>query len=236
MLGNERTVWVRAPRRPGAPAALAVFLDAEQYRERVGAEDLLAAWEAANPAGNCTAVFVSVESEAARSRECPCHPPFARFLHEEFAPWLERVVPPVERAGPRALIGLSYTGLAATYGVVCGGGRAAGGQVWDRVVAQSGSFWWGGGLLPSEVAAGRLRAPAGTEFYLEVGSRETASLVRHREDLVQEMSQIEGVRRMASALRETGATVEYREVEGGHDFATWRASLPAALAWALRPG
>jgi len=45
ILGNERSLWVRAPREPTSNTGLLIVLDAELYRNRVGApaiiEDLI---------------------------------------------------------------------------------------------------------------------------------------------------------------------------------------------------
>jgi enterochelin esterase family protein len=57
--------------------------------------------------------------------------------------------------------------------------------------------------------------------------------VRHREDLLQVISQLEGVRRFRDVLQQQGHTVVYAEVDGGHDFESWQKALPAALRWAL---
>ena len=54
-----------------------MFLDAERYRDRVGATSVIEA-----PHGEIAdrwIVFASVESEASRRLECPCHAPFARL-------------------------------------------------------------------------------------------------------------------------------------------------------------
>jgi enterochelin esterase-like enzyme len=72
-----------------------------------------------------------------------------------------------------------------------------------------------------------------TAFHLEVGSRETAVIVQHKEDVLQKISQIEGVRRFRADLEQTGHTVHCSEFLGAHDSAAWRQTLPAALRWAL---
>jgi len=62
---------------------------------------------------------------------------------------------------------------------------------------------------------------------------ESEANVRHREDVLQVVSQIEGVRRFRDALRSTGHSVSYLEFEGGHECAAWKEALPTALRWAL---
>ena len=72
-----------------------------------------------------------------------------------------------------------------------------------------------------------------TDFYLDVGTEELAENVRHREDVLQVVSQIEGVHRFRDVLRLKGHSVRYVEFDGGHDFTAWRQTLPEALRWAL---
>lgn len=218
-LGNERTVWIREPKTPATADRLTVFLDAELYRERVGAQAVID--DLQDEIADSWFVFVSMESVEARWRECPCHPPFARFIVEELMPWLALRMPSVRE---RTLVGLSYTGLAAAFVA----GEYPG--VFQKIVSQSGSFWWNDCWLV-ERFRGRLRVP--TEFYLDVGTREIQENVRHREDVLQVVSQIEGVRRFRDVLLERGCGVKYVEFDGGHSCDAWQQALPGALKWAL---
>lgn len=224
-LQNERPIWVRPPREPSSARNLAVILDGEFYREHVDASAVLDALQ--GKVADSWIVFVSLASAEARWLECPCHPPFAAFVVEELLVWLGTLHPETMRVRQRVLIGLSYTGLAAAFVA-----RQYPG-VFQKVVSQSGSFWWNDCWLVEQF---RVLPPVPTEFYLEVGSLEVKENVRHREDLVQVVSQVEGVRRFRDVLRSTGHSVCYREFEGGHDFAAWRRTLPEALMWALPAG
>lgn len=222
-LANKRTVWVREPDR--APTHVTVFLDAELYRDRVGALPLIDALEAVETIGSSLFVFVSMESVAARWLECPCYPPFARFIEEEFFPWLEGLHPSIRHAQERVIVGLSSTGLAAAYAAMMAPFR------FTKVIAQSGSFWSNDCWISGQFE--KLEIKPKTEFYLDVGLRETAENVRHKEDVLQVVSQIEGVRRFRDVLLCHGYTPRYVEFDGGHDFAAWRRTLPDALRWAL---
>jgi|HubBroStandDraft_6_1064221.scaffolds.fasta_scaffold417481_2 enterochelin esterase-like enzyme len=224
-LGNERSVWVIPPRDPTLSAQLAVFLDAERYRNRVGAVALLDKLTTAGALANTLFVFMSEQSAEARWRECPCHPPFARFINEELLPWLESHQAGANAASERVLIGLSYTGLAAAYVALQAKGR------WTKVISQSGSHWSNDGWLTTQYQ--NLTQPLPVEFYLDVGIRETAENVRHHEDVLQVVSQIDAVRRFRDVLRATGHTVNYVEFDGGHDYSAWCQTLPGALRWAL---
>jgi len=66
-----------------------------------------------------------------------------------------------------------------------------------------------------------------------VGSGETAENVRHKEDVLQVVSQIDAVRQFRDVLIAGGYDVKYLEFAGGHDFLEWRKTLPDALRWAL---
>ena len=224
-LDNERAVWVCPPAVPARH--LTIFLDGELYRDQVGAPALLAALDAQQAIAPTWVVYVAFEREEFRWRECPCHPPFARFVVDELLPWLEHTYPALRDCPARTLVGLSYTGLAAAYIAHQAPGRFA------RILAQSGSFWWNEGWLIGQYAAARPHPS--TAFYLDVGTKESEENVRHREDVFQRQSQIEATRRFRDVLLGHGCEVNYREFDGGHDCAEWKKTLPAALVWALPP-
>jgi enterochelin esterase family protein len=220
-LQNERTIWIRPP-RDRAAAHLTVFLDGELYRERV--ETLSVIEALGDSIADSWFVFVSMESEEARWRECPCHPPFAKFIAEELLPLLEAQHNEIKSVQQRTLIGLSYTGLAAAFVArECPG-------LFQKVVSQSGSFWWRDGWLVEQYRTG---PTVPTEFYLEVGTEEVQENLQHRPDVLQVVSQIEGVRRFRDVLKQRGHAVTYAEFKGGHHFAVWKQGLPEALRWAL---
>ena len=224
-LGNERSIWVRPPRDPSAACHLAIFLDGELYREKVGAPALIEELEAASAIGNTLFVFVSVCTWEARWIECPCHPPFAHFIAEELLPWLAHTYPQFVTSRGRTLIGLSYTGLAAAFAAFQSPGA------FTHVIAQSGSFWWHDCWLVDQF---RLRpAPLRTAFYLDVGTKETATHVRHKEDVLQVVSQLDAIRRLRIVLTDQRYDLRYHEFDGGHDATYWKKNLPAALRWAL---
>lgn len=234
-LQNERILWIHPPADPAAPCHLAIFLDGELYRDRVGAPaliDKLAANSALTPAlAHSLVVYVSHQSEAARWRECPCYPPFAVFIHDELLPWLEsqypgiRISPTAQPAPVRLLAGLSYTGLAAAYVA-----REAPG-CFNKIITQSGSFWSDDCWLIRDYAAKASRVPA--DFYLDVGLRETQENVTHHPGVFQRISQIAGVQRFRDVLLAQGHRVKYVEFDGGHSFPGWQSTLPDALTWAF---
>jgi enterochelin esterase family protein len=221
-LQNERLIWVRPPRDRSSAEQISIFLDGEFYRDQVGANSVIDSLQ--GDIADSWFVFVSMESVEARWLECPCYQPFARFVAEELLPWLSTQHQELRLVRKRTLIGLSYTGLAAAFvAKECPG-------IFQRVISQSGSFWWNDCWLSEQY---RLSARVPTDFYLDVGTKEVAENVRHREDVLQLVSQMEGVHRFRDVLRLKGHSVRYVEFDGGHDFTAWRQTLPEALRWAL---
>ena len=221
-LQNERLIWVRPPRDRSSAGHVSIFLDGELYRDQVGANSVIDSLQ--GDIADSWFVFISMESVEARWLECPCYQRFARFVVEELLPWLSTQHQELRLVRKRTLIGLSFTGLAAAFvAKECPG-------IFQRVISQSGSFWWNDCWLSEQY---RLSARVPTDFYLDVGTKELAENVRHREDVLQVISQIEGVHRFRDVLRLKGHSVRYVEFDGGHDFTAWRQTLPEALRWAL---
>jgi len=204
-----------------------VVLDAELYRERVGAPKIISDLIEKKKIESTLVVYVSYYSPEARWIECPCYPPFAEFISTELYPWLLSKFPELEAVNERAIAGLSYTGLAASYVAIKSEG------LFQKVISQSGSYWSNDCSLSKQIE--NTDQPIGAEFYLDVGSQETETKVEHKEDVFQEISQIAAVERFRDALASRGTNTEYRVFEGGHSFDAWAKTLPTALQWALGP-
>lgn len=223
VLGNERTIWIRPPGNPATAKHLTMFLDGEFYLERLGTEAILE--NLAEKMADSWFVFVSHESLESRWLECPCYPPFAHFVVNELLPWLEKRYLGQTGILERTIVGLSYTGLAAAFIAKEHPG------VFQKVVSQSGSFWSNDRAL--EKAFEHLPHRLPTSFYLSVGTKETQRNVRHREGVLQAISQIEGVQSFRDMLRKHGHDVHYTEFDGAHEFNAWGRTLPDALLWSL---
>ena len=222
-LENERSIWICEPESVSGASDLVVFLDAELYRDGIHALSVIE--ELRGQVADSWYVFVSHQSWKTRWRECPCYPPFAGFIGEELLIWLASTYLDFKRIKRRVLAGVSYTGLAAAFVAKEYPGA------FQRIISQSGSFWWNDGWLVEEFR--RLGQKIPVEFYLDVGTQEIGENVRHGEDLLQVVSQIEGVRRFRDALLTQGHAVRYNEFDGGHDYACWNRTLVDALKWAL---
>ena len=223
-LENERSIWIREPRNIANASNLVVFLDGERYRDRVDMSAVIEVLQ--GEIADAWYVFVSEGSPEARRLECEGYPPFSRFIAEELLPYLGNTHIDFNQVRRRTLAGLSYTGLAAAF--VAKEFPAA----FQRVISQSGSFWWNDCWLVEEFR--RLNSPIPVEFYLDVGSNEIHENVDHGY-VRQVVSQIEGVRRFRDTLADLAHSVMYREFEGGHDYKCWNTTLPDALRWCLLP-
>lgn len=139
-------------------------------------------------------------------------------------PWLARTCPDIAGCEHRTLVGLSYTGLAASYIALQSP------ETFTKVISQSGSYWWNDCWLVNQYAQLKKRMPV--EFYLDVGNMETQTNIDHGHTQ-QTVSQIDAVTRFRDVLKTSGHTVKYVEFDGHHDTAQWRETLPGALQWAL---
>lgn len=205
VLGADRTVW----RRRGT-AGLCVFLDGEYYRDGVDAAE---AADAVEP--DLDLVLVAAGSGADRHRDLACSPAFSSFLADELLPW-------AGAEAPRALVGLSLSGLQAAWMAHEHPER------FGRVVAQSPSAWWSDEWLVARVVE---RGGCSARAWISVGARETATDVRHAPTgMHQVTSQVASCTRLAEAW---GPTARLAVFDGGHTLEPWRAELAEALAWVL---
>jgi len=225
ILGNKRNIWIQKPE--AVSERLLVILDAELYRERVGAPRMISDLIKEEKIEPTLVVYVSYYSTEARWIECPCYPPFAEFISTELYPWLLSEYPELKQVKERTIAGLSYTGLAASYVAIKSEG------LFQKVISQSGSYWSNDCWLSKQIE--NTDQPIAAAFYLDVGNQETETKVEHKEDVFQEISQISAIERFRNALASRGINTEYKVFEGGHSFEAWAKTLPTALQWALGP-
>ena len=225
LLGNRRSLWVRVPQNAASRLDLLIILDAELYRNRVNSPQILDTLSKESFLSKVLVVHVSTVNMETRFVECPCHPPFAKFVAQELIPWIHTNYPATAKAKRRVIAGLSYTGLAASYAALFNDG------LFTHVISQSGSYWSNDCWLANEVENLELKAPP--DFFLDVGDRETQTDVWHREGLVQAISQIEGVTRFRDALAKNGYNFRFDIFPGNHSAEDWAKSFPKALKWAF---
>ena len=221
VLGKTRGLSVYLPpgyRPEGAAYPLVVLFDADLFNTQIPASTILDNLVHAKKIPPTVAILVG-NSAGARTIELACNPAFASFVGDELVPWARRRYNVVHDPKRTVVGGISLGGLAAAYVAI----RRP--DLFGLVLSQSGSFWWGPDVdaedpSPESEWLTRQYASAAVKdikFYLEVGGRETPTMRmsnRHFRDVL--------------ALRGYDV-VGYREVAGGHEAISWRASVADGL-------
>jgi len=230
LLNNERDIWIYTPPGynplKGAYAWMLLF-DGRAHLN-LPAPTILDNLIAENRIPALVVVFVA-NAEGARTRELTCSPAFAECICQELLPWVRERYP-ISPDPQQAIIGgFSYGALAAAFTAL----RCP--QVFGKVLAQSGSYWWGPGyddrkILPEDgeqdwlihqfVKADRRRL----RFYLSAGLLETGcppgGILT---------STLAANRHFRDVLEAKGYLVGYQEYSGGHDLIGWRGVFPEAV-------
>jgi enterochelin esterase family protein len=152
--------------------------------------------------------------EKTRDRELACHPPFVAFLAEELLPWACERYGITARPERTIVAGSSYGGLAAAF---VARERS---DLFGKVLAQSGSFWWKPDDDHEHEWLARQFAESPTlalEFYLSVGRQEAKARLTPNQLIVS--------RHLRDVLRARGYPVHYHETDGRHDHQSWRDTL-----------
>lgn len=210
-LDNERVLWCYELAVP-TPAAvpLLVLLDGEGWAA-AGVHEMFDNMIEDGAVEPFAAVLVASSEFLGRVEELACNPAFVDFLADEVVPRARSMMS--SAGGPVVVAGQSLGGLTALYAAMSRPDR------FERVISQSGSFWWPGGadVATSEwlTAQVRVGAPPPSRVYLEVGTQEWVLL--------------EPTRRLAAALQASPTVLTYREFDGGHDPACWRGGLADGL-------
>jgi len=214
ILGNERRVWAYTPpgHVPGAPCGLLILFDGWTYTQAIPAPVILNNLHAAGRIAPTAAIMVDSLDEQTRDLELACHPPFVAFLAEELLPWARERY---HLAAGRAIVGgSSYGGLTAAFAA------RERPDLFGKVLAQSGSFWWKPAGDPEHEWLARQFAESPMlplEFYLSVGRREARARLTPNQLIVS--------RHMRDVLRARGYLVHYHETDGRHDRQSWRDTL-----------
>lgn len=226
-LGNERLLALYTPAHTGTAALpLLVLFDAEAYLDIVPTPVILDNLIAAGAIPPVAALFVGNGPGDARDRELPPNPAFAAELVQHILPWAQGQVRLSDDPAQRVVAGASYGGIAAAFAAL----RYP--EVFGNVLSQSGSFGWApeGAASPEWLIAQYAAAPMAAErsggrpvqrFYLEAGSFERGRPGR--------LGPFDTTRHMALLLQAKGYAVQHREWSAGHDYISWRMTLPAGL-------
>lgn len=223
LLGNQRQLTVYKP--PGFAAdhagyPLLLLFDEQPYLQQVPTPVILDNLIAAGRIPPLVAVLIGHADSQSRGVELPCNPDFGALLSRELLPWLGERLPLTDDPALRVLAGSSYGGLAAAcYAFMHP-------DAFQKVLAQSGSFWWGPEQQPQwlvEAFQATPRLPL--EIYMDAGLLEDEG-----PDGILGSS-----RRLAQILADKGYVLAYREFVGGHDYALWRGTLSDGLEFLLGP-
>lgn len=239
VLANEHDLEIYTP--PGYAAtgnryALLIAFDLDEYRAGalVPTPTILDNLIAESRIPPVVALLVG---NTERSRELPCNPQFAEFLHQELVPWARKEFHVSSQPERTVVAGSSFGGLAAA----CAALRHP--ETFGNVLSQSGSFYWEPSTDPATVVAGRRKRDFYAEsnwvaqeivrrqrlpvrFYLDAGLFETYTTDRGA-------SILESNRRVKDVLRAKGYAVEYKEFVGGHDYLSWRGTFADGLLFVM---
>ena len=220
-LDGERRVHVYMP--PGYDSTSATYpillvLDGKEYTSTIPTPTILDNLIDADHIDPVIGVFVE-NAPGRREQDLGGSVAFSEFVARELLPELRSSFRTGGDAARNIVAGSSFGGLAAAFLALQHP------DLFQGVVAQSGSFWWSpSGEEPGYmIRAYREARDLPIRFYLEVGSLETGST------RIGDTSMIMWNRRMRGALEDVGYLVGYREYAGGHDYASWRESLGDAL-------
>lgn len=220
-LANRRRVWIyttgegQESERP-----LAILLDGQFWAQSMPVWPALASLTQRGELPPAVYVLIDAIDTAHRSQELPCNDDFWQAVMAELLPQVRAVAPFSDSPQRTVVAGQSFGGLSSLYAALRWPAR------FGCVLSQSGSYWWphrGGqqaGHLIEQLRAGTLSAQ-GLRIVLEAGRREPVIM---RANLA-----------LLEQLQQTGQSIFWRQVDGGHDALCWRGGLTAGLITLWQP-
>ncbi|WP_243437833.1 enterochelin esterase [Streptomyces sp. FH025] len=199
---------------PGeGPYPVAVLLDGEQWGEVLSVGDTLDNLTADGAIPPTVALLVHTMGPG-RAEDLSCNPAFVDLLADRLLPWAAREFGASTDPADTVIAGQSAGGLTAAFAAFRRPER------FGNALSQSGSFWWPDGTefdAGSEWLTRQFAAEARRQarFYVEVGLQEWTLLTQNRH--------------LRDVLTARGYDLEYREFNGGHDYACWRGGLADGL-------
>jgi len=221
ILNNERRIFIYKPpgfTADGPPYPLVVV--GTTYMSTIPLPVMLDNLQAKGLVSAAVVLFVDYP-QGAKDRELSCDPKYGDFLAKELVPSMRERLHATSDPRQTIIGGASISGLSAA----CVAFQHP--EVFGNVLSQSGSFWWS---PPTDVEdqwlirqfASSPKLPI--RFYLSIGLLESGHAFR--DGLI---SMLHANRHLRDVLQARGYTVEYREVNGGHDPYNWQATLPDGL-------
>jgi enterochelin esterase-like enzyme len=209
---DGRRLWIYEPAAGDhgavapAPTPVLVVLDGDVWCDAQPLPTILDNMIADAAIPPVTAVFVDSADRERRWAELDAHGGIVDWLADRLRPWLvARLGGAIDLAPRRVVVaGQSLGGLAALAAVV----RRP--DAFGGAIAQSAALW-----QPDVAREAAACPPRGARIDLQVG--------------LQEWVLLEPTRDLAAQLADDGVDVVLTEVDGGHDYAWWRRTLPTAL-------
>jgi enterochelin esterase-like enzyme len=223
-----RKIWAYTPpgytARDSASYDLLIVFDGAEYLDEIPLPAILDSLIAAKRIPPIVAVLMDNGSSSARLADLANHESFAKYMGDEFMPWVRRNWRVTHDPHRTFITGSSAGGLAAAFVALHHP------ELFGNVLSQSGAFWRG--------AEGSNGAPfewvtslVGSEpkrdvrFFLDVGALETHGAIGGTAPSI-----LDANRRLRDALRAKGYAVNYTEVPGGaHAPEFWKLRLPVGL-------
>ncbi|MFE4970794.1 enterochelin esterase [Kitasatospora sp. NPDC056651] len=216
-----RRVDVHLPaghRASNGPYPVALLLDGEMWGEALSVADTLDNLTADGAIPPTVTLLVHTLGPQ-RPTDLSCNPAFVDLLADHLLPWAAAEFGAGTDPAGTVIAGQSAGGLTAAYAAYHRPER------FGNALCQSGSFWWpdetefdaGSEWLTRRLAA-EARRPV--RFWIEVGLQEWMLLGQNRH--------------LRDVLTARGYDFDYREFNGGHDYACWRGGLADGLAGLLR--
>jgi enterochelin esterase family protein len=227
LLHNQRPAWLYTPANfdPAISYPLLVIMDGDSYISLVPMPTILDNLIAARMIPPVIAVLLGNAPDNAREVEMNCNQTWSDSLVKEVLPWLRTRHNLKFTDANVTIIGDSLSGLAAA----CVARDYP--KVFSKVISQSGSYYRAPAGDEPEWLARHLAAdpPIPVQFYLEIGLLETASIPSR------DPSMLTANRHLRDVLTAKGNRIRYVEHYSGHEHLSWRATIPDALIYTLKP-
>ncbi|MGC3992758.1 MAG: DUF3327 domain-containing protein [Propionicimonas sp.] len=208
VLPDGRACWTYLPPGARGPLPVVVCLDGEVWLDTHHLPASVDALVGAGLLRPLLLVLVPSAGRDARWADLGGDAPLVDWIADALLPWLTDHFDLSPDLADRVVVGQSLGGAVALLAAALRPDAVGG------FVSQSASLWQPGVL--GRVASG---LGAGVRGYLEVGRQEWVLLGPHRE--------------LVDRLAARGVHPEYREFNGGHDYACWRGGITDGLVSVL---
>lgn len=219
--GSDQRVWVHVPagQAPADGWDVLVLLDGHDWVE-AGVAELLDRVAASGLVCPTVTVLVGESDDPHRVPDLMCDQGFVEHLDAVVLPGVGARWPLTSDPERTVIAGQSLGGLTAVYA------QALAPHRFGASISQSGAFWW------------PVDDPVGPQSQWLAGAIERADQRLGRvwlEAGTREASQAAVNRALVETLTGRARMLSYREFDGGHDRACWRARLGEALLATLTP-